>query len=237
VQSYKPNNPNIPHDLWCGIELYYEPETENAYVYITQDLYGEQTYGDYKAINEYIDVRNVLSGKIREKEIRDALNREMERVSATYELLSTKEKELEVTILACELDEEKHMHVLAERNTNRSFIVWTALRSGYEKEFYQQLYNGRYDMNREEALDELALRSGKREVELELEYVGEDDWLRKVYQDKDGHYYKSYEKEIEQTFAEDLYTALDFYGEPSVPLRKKCEYFNHGTSKRNGTKP
>lgn len=52
---------------------------------------------------------------------------------------------------------------------------------------------------------------------LQLKFKGNDDWDRKVYQDQKGRFYKTYE---ETPAAENLYTAADFYGEPSMPLRK-----------------
>lgn len=53
-----------------------------------------------------------------------------------------------------------------------------------------------------------------------LTYVGVDDWHRKVYKDQHGYYYKTYEDKPEK---QNLYTASDFYGEPSFPLSKNVE--------------
>lgn len=78
-------------------------------------------------------------------------------------LCEQKEKTLNITILHIMCDRDfQHAHILAKRLSNNSFIVWTSGNTGKEQISYENFYNGKYDMNLLEGLEELFRRAGGR---------------------------------------------------------------------------
>lgn len=104
------------------------------------------------------------------------------------ELISEKEKELNVEVLAYGIDKSKDLHVLAEREFDGSHAVWTSHYTGKLDEPYFEFYNGKYDMNVANGVKELLRRSGSEadlfktrpEIDLDVHVKGYENPLFNV---------------------------------------------------------
>lgn len=57
------------------------------------------------------------------------------------ELIKRKEKELKVYEIQKAFDSQNNLHVLCKRESDSSYVVWTAYYTGEEKTSYKDFYN------------------------------------------------------------------------------------------------
>lgn len=67
------------------------------------------------------------------------------------ELLKRKSKELNIDIIRNELSRNGDLHVLALRDSDKSYVVWTSYNTGEDKTSYVDFYNGKYDLTIDQA--------------------------------------------------------------------------------------
>lgn len=76
-------------------------------------------------------------------------------------LFMGKEFELGVVVIDEQQSENGDLHVLCERESDGSHVVWTSYNTGDLETSYENFYNGKYDLTREEGFKELDRRSGR----------------------------------------------------------------------------
>lgn len=76
-------------------------------------------------------------------------------------LIKAKEKELKVNAVEIMKDARNNVHILAKRDIDNSFIVWTTYNTGEPETSYQGFSNGKYDMTLPSAVNELLRRANK----------------------------------------------------------------------------
>ncbi|WP_144460404.1 hypothetical protein [Siminovitchia fortis] len=87
-------------------------------------------------------------------------------------LFAEKTEELNVRVIAYQFDEEKNLHVLCQRDSDRSYISWSSYYTGEKNSSFENFYNGKYDMDLGQGIRELKKRSGK-EVDVNYPMVKE----------------------------------------------------------------
>src|SRR5699024_4338534 len=81
-------------------------------------------------------------------------------------LIFGKEFELGVNVIDEQYSENGDLHVLCERESDGSHVVWTSFRTDDLETSYEDFYNGKYDLTREEGFKELDRRSGRGQEKL-----------------------------------------------------------------------
>ena len=81
-------------------------------------------------------------------------------------LIFGKEFELGVNVIDEQYNENGDLHVLCERESDGSHVVWTSFRTDDLETSYEDFYNGKYDLTREEGFKELDRRSGRGQEKL-----------------------------------------------------------------------
>lgn len=74
-------------------------------------------------------------------------------------LIKRKEKELNLYIVDVVIGPNKYAHILAKRESDNSFVVWTSPYTGEYKTSYVDFYSGMYDMPLTHAVEELNRRT------------------------------------------------------------------------------
>src|SRR5699024_6168701 len=81
-------------------------------------------------------------------------------------LIVDKEIELNLKVVEESLDEKNNLHILCQRYSDNSHVVWTSYHTGEVETSYVDFYNGKYDMSREDGYKELNRRVERGKEEL-----------------------------------------------------------------------
>lgn len=81
-------------------------------------------------------------------------------VDKFHQMAKERESSLHVSILCQNKSTDGDIHVLCYRQSDNSYIVWTAYYTGCLSNSFEGFYNGRYDLTLEEALNEIERRTG-----------------------------------------------------------------------------
>lgn len=74
------------------------------------------------------------------------------------QLIKENEQKLGLTTLETFEDEDGTAHILAQRTSDKSYIVWSSYYTGEESTTYASFHNGKYDMDIEQGINELKRR-------------------------------------------------------------------------------
>lgn len=100
-------------------------------------------------------------------------------------LIVNKQEELNFRVVDKVLDDNNDLHILCQRYSDNSYVVWTSYYTGDVETSYENFYSGEYDMDIEEGFEELFRRSGKeKEVGNVMEHnevIGSDEYGEKPY--------------------------------------------------------
>lgn len=73
---------------------------------------------------------------------------------ALQDTLRERETALNVRTIDIQYDNERNAHIIAQRNSDGTFVVWTSYYTREEQSRYFGLYNGTYDLDLRQAVRE-----------------------------------------------------------------------------------
>lgn len=74
-------------------------------------------------------------------------------------LIKRKESKLKINVLEVVFDPMENLHLLCKKETDGSYVVWTAYNTNDEKTKYENFYHGLHDLSLKEAINEFTKRA------------------------------------------------------------------------------